>query len=99
MKIQNDGTGMTTGAAESLARATEQAPASTKGAAPAGRADQLSLSPEARMMQTIAQAAAEPPAIRQDVVSRMRALLDQGQLGADPAALADAIIDDWMKLS
>lgn len=99
MKIQNDGQGLTTGAADSLGRTADQPPSAAKGAPVASQGDQLSLSSEARLMQSLAQAAAEPPAIRQDVVDRMRALLDRGQLGADPSALADAIIDDWTNLS
>ena len=72
--------------------------ASTPGKAQSSsaQADQLRLSPEARALKAVADKAAEPPAIRQDVVDRARALLDADTLGDDPAQLADAIIDDLL---
>ena len=36
--------------------------------------------------------------IRQDVIERARKLLDAGQVGNDAGSLANAIIDDWLKL-
>ncbi len=95
MKINNDGPGALTNATDSLARtkAAEQESAATSRAAGAG-ADALKLSPEAQMLQALKEQAAGAPAIRQDVVDRMRALLDAGELGNDPGTLADALIDD-----
>ena len=98
MKINNDNSNPVTGAADALGGVT---PSQTAGAPKPGPAptpaDQLTLSPEARMMQAVAETAAEPPAIRQEVVDRMRALLDRGELGNDAGRLADAIVSDWLK--
>ena len=98
MKIQNDGANALTNAADSVARAKsgEQGGAE-KARSAAGGSDALKLSPEAQFLKTLADQSAEPPVVRQDVVDRMKALLDAGKLGNDPGALADAIIDDLTK--
>ena len=94
MKINSETPSPLTGATDPLGRTAETTSA-TGGKAPASatQGDQLTVSPEARQLQA---AAAEPPAVRADVVARMRELLNQGQVGNDPAALADSIIDDWL---
>jgi flagellar biosynthesis anti-sigma factor FlgM len=96
MKIQNDNPGALTSATDALAPATDQTASAGKAQMPSAQADQITLSPEARVLKAIADRAAEPLAVRQDVVDRMRALVDAGTLGDDPARLADAIIDDWL---
>lgn len=95
MKIQNDGPNVTPRTADSPGRIADPALAPANDAAFNGRGDQVTLSPAARLMQGIEQAAAHGPAIRQDVVDRMRALFDKGELASDPSALAECIIDDW----
>jgi flagellar biosynthesis anti-sigma factor FlgM len=94
VKINSETPGGLTGATDPLGR-TPDAAATSGGKTPASvkQKDQLTVSPEARQLQA---AAAEPPAVRPDVVARMRELLNQGQVGNDPAALADSIIDDWL---
>jgi flagellar biosynthesis anti-sigma factor FlgM len=96
MKINNDNTGALTGAADGLVRVTNDAgsQAAAKPQAPASSGDQLTLSPEARLLQS----ATGEAEIRQDVVERARQLLDAGKVGNDAGALANAIIDDWLKL-
>lgn len=72
-------------------------PASKTGT-PAPQTDQLTLSPEARLLQAAAaDAAAGDPAVRADVVARMRELLNQGAIGDDASRLAEALIDDVLK--
>lgn len=95
MKIHNDGTGALTNATESLTRtkAAEQAEAEKTRPAASG-SDALKLSPEAQFLKTLSDQSVGAPAIRQDVVDRMKALLDAGKVGNDAGALADAIIDD-----
>ncbi len=96
MKIHNDGTGALSNATDSLTRtkaAAEQAEAEKARQATSG-GDALTLSPEAQFLKTLSEQSAGAPAIRQDVVDRMKALLDAGQVGNDPGALADALIDD-----
>jgi len=94
MKINSETPGRLTGATDPLGR-TADAASTTGGTAPVSATtnDQLTVSPEARQLQA---ATAEPPAVRSDVVARMRELLNEGQVGNDPAALADSIIDDWL---
>jgi flagellar biosynthesis anti-sigma factor FlgM len=95
MKINHNDTNGLTGATESLVRGvTSRGSEAGKASTPAASGDQLTVSPEARLLQ-VAQDA-EPPAIRQDVVERARKALDAGQVGNDASSLANAIIDDWI---
>lgn len=66
----------------------------TPNAAPA-TTDAVTLSDDARLMQTAMQAAGQTPVIRQDLVERMRAALERGEIGNDPGVLADALINSW----
>jgi flagellar biosynthesis anti-sigma factor FlgM len=85
--------------ADALERAGKAATASGKGdsksstPAAAGGSDELSLSSDARLMQTVMQSAQQALNIRQDVVERMRAAMANGKVGNDPHALADALLD------
>lgn len=58
--------------------------------------DAVTLSDDAKLMRTAMQTARQTPDIRQDVVERMRAALDRGEIGKDPGVLADALIDHWV---
>ena len=100
MKIHGDNTSALTGAADQIGKTADQTSASGGRKAPQGTGtDQVTLSPEARVMQTLTEKAGQAPEIRQDVVDRMRALLDKGAIGNDAGQLADSIIDDWLKQS
>lgn len=94
MKIEHDKLSLQTGGAGAPARATGAA-AGTGDAASASvsRGDALRLSPELRQMQAALQAAHDQPAVRAEIVARMRELLDRGELGRDTGRLADALID------
>lgn len=96
MKINNDGTGALSNATDSLTRTKATADqAETEKARPAtSGGDALKLSPEAQFLKTLSEQSGGAPAIRQDVVDRMKALLDAGKVGNDVGALADALIDD-----
>ena len=96
MKIHNDHPSAQTRATDALAPTTDQASTPGRAQSSSAQADQLRLSPEARALKAVADKAAEPPAIRQDVVDRARVLLDADTLGDDPVQLADAIIDDLL---
>lgn len=100
MKIHGDNASALTGAADQIGKTADQTSASAGRKAPeGGGTDQVTLSPEARVMQTLTEQAGQAPEIRQDVVDRMRALLDKGAIGNDAGQLADSIIDDWLKQS
>jgi flagellar biosynthesis anti-sigma factor FlgM len=95
MKINNDGAGALTNTTDPLARTKTPEPAGgANHDAAGGKADALKLSPEAQMLQTLKEQSAGAPAIRQDVVDRMRALLDAGEVGKDVGRIAEALIDD-----
>lgn len=99
MKIHGDNSSALTGAADQIGKTADQGAATAPRTTVAGsRADQVTLSPEAKLMQTLTEQAGTAPEIRQDVVDRMRALLDSGAIGNDADKLADSIIDDWTKL-
>ena len=99
MKIHGDIPSRLTGAAEQLGQVTDKAAAQKKGEAAQKGADQLTLSPEAKLMKALAEQTGGAPTVRQEVVDRMKELLDKGAVGNDAARLADSIIDDWLKTS
>lgn len=47
-------------------------------------------------MESAVRAVEKTPAVRQDVVERVRAKLAAGEIGNDPARLADRIIDSLL---
>jgi flagellar biosynthesis anti-sigma factor FlgM len=67
----------------------------TRDAAPAATTDALQVSDDAKLMQTAMQSVGQTPDIRQDVVERMRAALEKGDIGNDPGVIADALINTW----
>ena len=97
MKIEADPLRMQPGATDPLGRAvptqsgSQGSPGNT-----AAAGDQLQLSEAAKMVRAAIEAATSLPDVRQDLVDRMRALLNEGQVGADASRLADAIIERWL---
>jgi len=68
------------------------------GVAPSAAAgDRVELSGDAALRAAALKAANAAPAIRTELVDRMREKLKTGQVGNDAGALADAIIDDQLK--
>lgn len=55
--------------------------------------DHVELSSGATLAGAAIKAAETTPEVRADVVARAKALLDAGEIGADPHRLADALID------
>src|ERR1041385_936478 len=94
MKIDGQTPRIDTTQIDRSAKAGERATGTTGAAGGTGATDQLSLSPEAQLAPA---APEQAPAIRADVVDRMKALLDQGKVGSDPGKLADALIDHWLE--
>lgn len=58
--------------------------------------DRVEMSPDLRLIESALRAAEASPEIRQDVVQRMRELLDRGEIGADTRQLAERMIDDLL---
>ena len=99
MKIENNKPDAPAGQTDAL---TPTAPAgSSPAAGPSvqvqGGTDQLTLSAEAQLLKAATEAAAGDPAVRADLVEKMRALLADGGIGTDADALADSLIDDVLK--
>ena len=98
MKIENDKPNALTGATDALTPTTPAASSPTgKTASAQGQADQLTLSPEAQLLKAAADAAAGDPAVRTELVEKMRALLAEGKIGTDADSLAESLIDDVLK--
>jgi flagellar biosynthesis anti-sigma factor FlgM len=96
MKINPNDTNGLTGATDPVVRpANTRGSETAKSSTPSASGDQLTLSPEARLLQAAKDA--EPPAIRQDLVERARKAMDAGKVGNDASSLANAIIDDWIE--
>jgi flagellar biosynthesis anti-sigma factor FlgM len=99
MKIENDKPNPLTGQTAPLGPAAPagSTPASNATPAPAATTDQLTLSAEAQLLKAAADAAAGDPAVRTELVEKMRALLADGKIGTDADQLADSLIDDVLK--
>ena len=101
MKIENDKPNALANQTDSLAPAAPAAPASATGkaaaAAATGKADQLTISPEAKLLKAAGEAAANDPGVRAELVEKMRALLADGKVGNDATRLAESLIDDVLK--
>jgi flagellar biosynthesis anti-sigma factor FlgM len=95
MKIGTDNSDGRTGGLDPLKGVTRPNAPVGRQTQPSG-ADQLTLSPEARLLQAARESVQSGVAVRQDVVDRLRALVAEGRLSGDAAALADSIIDSWI---
>lgn len=58
--------------------------------------DRVEVSPDAKLMTSALDAAQKSPAIRTELVERLRQKLNSGELGKDSAKLADRLIDDLL---
>ncbi len=98
MKIDGSGTDPLGRAIERVVGPTGPAanPTASQRAASAA-ADHVQVSAEAHLLQNALRLADEQPDVRPDVVERMRAALNDGRIGQDAGALADALIDAWMR--
>jgi flagellar biosynthesis anti-sigma factor FlgM len=96
MKIDGQIGAGTTGAAGEAKQAAEVERRSQPAITPAATAgtDRVEVSNDAQLLNAALTAAEGATEVRQDVVERVREQLAKGELGADPAALADALLDD-----
>jgi flagellar biosynthesis anti-sigma factor FlgM len=99
MKIENDKPNPLTGQADPVGPSAPAGPTSgtNKAQAPSNKGDELTLSPEAQLLKAAVEAAAGEPAVRSELVEKMRALLAEGKVGTDADSLADSLIDDVLK--
>jgi flagellar biosynthesis anti-sigma factor FlgM len=61
--------------------------------------DDVRLSSDARLMQAAMRALQQQPDTRAEVVARLRAALANGEIGSDPRALAETLIDRLLEES
>jgi flagellar biosynthesis anti-sigma factor FlgM len=96
MKIQGDRPSgvQDAGQTQQVEKAAQQRARQARGSADGG--DRVEVSADARLLGQAVDAAAKAPEIRQDVVERAKAKLAAGEIGNDPARLADRMIDSFM---
>lgn len=58
--------------------------------------DRVEVSPDAQLMTTALSATQKTPAIRTELVERLRQKLNAGEVGRDSGTLADRLIDDLL---
>jgi flagellar biosynthesis anti-sigma factor FlgM len=95
MKIDSYNSGSIQGPAADRADANAGRATADAGMPAAAGSDHVRLSNDVQLVKAATAAAQQTPDVRQDVVDRMKALLDQGQIGNDANRLAGALIDSW----
>jgi flagellar biosynthesis anti-sigma factor FlgM len=96
MKIEGDTLGVQANTAGPLNSQAAHESVRGKPAVSAAGSDRLQLSSQVEVARAALQEAAGTTALREDLVARMRSLVADGSVGADPGRLADAIIDGWL---
>ncbi len=95
MKIEGNRPGIDTTATEATRRPAADERLARTGARPAGASgDSVEVSADAKLLAEAVRTAHATPAIRADVVERMREKLAAGEIGNDAARLADRMLDD-----
>lgn len=79
------------GQTQQVDKAAQSRTSHTRGGVDQG--DRVEVSADARLLGKAIDAASKAPEIRQDVVDRAKAKLAAGEIGNDPARLADRLID------
>lgn len=96
MKIQGDRPSgvQDAGQTQQVDKAAQQRAQQARGVADGG--DRVEVSADAVLLGKAVDAASKAPEIRQDVVERAKAKLAAGEIGSDPARLADRLIDSLL---
>ena len=96
MKIQGDRPSgvQDAGQAQQVDKAAQSRATPSRGGVDPG--DRVEVSADARLLGQAVDAASKAPDIRQDVVERAKAKLAAGEIGNDPARLADRLIDSLL---
>jgi flagellar biosynthesis anti-sigma factor FlgM len=86
------------GAAEALKRAVSEQRVQRGGVdrTAADRRDRVEVSADAQLMKTALDEVQKSPAIRTELVERLRQKLNAGEIGNDAGKLADRLIDDLL---
>jgi flagellar biosynthesis anti-sigma factor FlgM len=75
----------------------QQSRANRTSARPSATGDTVEVSPDAKLLSEAVKVAQTTPAIRADVVERMKQKLAAGEIGNDAGRLADRMLDDIVK--
>jgi flagellar biosynthesis anti-sigma factor FlgM len=87
-----------TEATEASKKTTDEKRVQRSGADKAGdKRDRVEVSPDAQLLTSALDAAQKAPAIRTELVERLRQKLNSGELGKDSFKLADRLIDDLLE--
>ena len=99
MKIEGNRPGIDTSAADAAQRVGTDPyqKANRAGGRSTGSGDTVEVSADAKLLSEAAKAAQATPAIRADVVERMKEKLAAGEVGNDAGRLADRMLDDILK--
>jgi len=99
MKVEGNGPNLNAGITERLdaTRAADRKRLDDTAGATAAGGDRVQLSADAKLAAAATDAAQRAPDVRADKVAQAKAKLASGDLGADAAKLADAVIDDLLK--
>ena len=86
-----------TAATDATKRTTADTRVQRSGITPArDKSDRVDVSPDAKLMSDALDAAQKSPAIRTELVERLKQKLNSGELGKDSGKLADRLIDDLL---
>ncbi len=96
MKIEGDRTYGVQDAQQAAQTDRTQSGRDARHGGPQSTGDRVEVSADARLLSSALAAAEKAPEIRQDVVERARQKLEAGEIGNDPARLADRIIDSLL---
>lgn len=98
MKIDPQRSSLDIDAAEAARKAAPDRGAPRTGdRAAVGRRDTVEVSANAQLLSAAVKATTDAPAVRSDVVERMREKLAAGEVGQDAGRLADRLIDDLLR--
>ncbi len=98
MKIEGNRPARDTEATEASKKATGEQRVQRSGVdrTSGGTRDRVDVSPDAQLMTSAIDATNKAPAIRTELVERLRQKLNAGEVGKDSAKLADRLIDDLL---
>lgn len=97
MRIENNGPKEVAQNDVTSAERVQQGKSGQGASAQTPKTDSLQVSPDALLVTRAVKSVNDAPDIRPEAVARAKAKLAAGEIGNDPARLADRIIDDLLK--
>jgi flagellar biosynthesis anti-sigma factor FlgM len=96
MKIEGNNPNPDSAAAKRLERSTQEQATGVPADTGKQGGDRVQLSSDAALANDAVKAASSAPDVRRDVVERMKKALAAGEVGNDPDALAERLIDGML---